>query len=157
MLLSRFAAPVLAVLNEKRSEWGLPTLRHANEMLSPLAQITQLPASLEFPIPNPPSLLHYTGPFVDAQVREPVPFPWERLDGRPLIYASMGKLQNRLDHVFRTIAEACSGLNAQLVISLGGGIRPEELGPLPGDPVVVSYAPQLESLAAPRRSSPMPG
>jgi MGT family glycosyltransferase len=32
----------------------------------------------------------------------------------------------------------------QLVISLGGGLEPEQLGPLSGDPLVVSYAPQLE-------------
>jgi len=146
MLLSRFAAPVLAVLNEQRKIWGLPILRHVSDMLSPLAQITQLPEALEFPVPNHPPQLHYTGPFVDPRVRQPVSFPWEKLDGRPLIYASMGTLQNRLDHVFRTIAEACDGLDAQLVISLGGGIRPEDLGPLPGDPLVVGYAPQLELL-----------
>jgi zeaxanthin glucosyltransferase len=145
MLLSRFAAPVLAVLNEQRRTWGLPMLRHVSDMLSPLAQITQLPEALEFPVPNHPQL-HYTGPFVDPQVRQPVSFPWEKLDGRPLIYASMGTLQNRLDNVFRTIAEACDGLDAQLVISLGGGIRPEDLGPLPGNPLVVGYAPQLEIL-----------
>ena len=147
MLLSRFAAPVLAVLNAKRREWGLPELRHASDMLSPLAQITQLPAALEFPVPNLPLNLHYTGPFVDPQVRQAVSFPWERLDGRPLIYASMGTLQNRLDHVFRTIAKACDGLHAQLIISLGGGMQPEELGPLPGNPLVIGYAPQLEILS----------
>jgi len=29
-------------------------------------------------------------------------------------------------------------------LSLGGGKKPEELGPMPGDPIVVQYAPQLE-------------
>lgn len=146
MVISRFAASVLAVLNEQRREWGLTPLRHAGDMLSPLAQITQLPAALEFPVPDLPPLLHYTGPFVDPQVREPVSFPWEKLDGRSLIYASMGTLQNRLGHVFQMIADACSGLDAQLMISLGGGIQPEDLGSLPGNPLVVSYAPQLEIL-----------
>jgi MGT family glycosyltransferase len=42
------------------------------------------------------------------------------------------------------IAEACAGLDLQLVISLGGGLDPTLLGDLPGDPVVVGYAPQLE-------------
>ncbi len=42
------------------------------------------------------------------------------------------------------IAEACASLPVQLVISLGGGLEPEQLGPLSGDPIVVSYAPQLE-------------
>jgi zeaxanthin glucosyltransferase len=89
-------------------------------------------------------VLHYAGPFVDAQQRPPVEFPWERLDGRPLIYASLGTIQNGSETIFRTIAEACAGLNAQLVISLGGGLEPERLGTLAGDPIVVRYAPQLE-------------
>jgi MGT family glycosyltransferase len=42
------------------------------------------------------------------------------------------------------MAEACAGLDLQLVISLGGGQDPALLGDLPGDPVVVGYAPQLE-------------
>ena len=48
------------------------------------------------------------------------------------------------------IAEACAGLDLQLVISLGGGQDPALLGDLPGDPVVVGYAPQLELI---RRSA----
>ncbi len=58
----------------------------------------------------------------------------------------MGTIQNRLLPVFQTIAEACNGLDAQLVISLGGSASPEVLPELPGNPLVVSYAPQLELL-----------
>lgn len=73
-----------------------------------------------------------------------MPFPYERLTGRPLIYASMGTLQNRLLHVFEHIARACQGLGAQLVISLGGSADPGSLPPLAGSPLVVRYAPQPE-------------
>src|SRR5262249_29170637 len=74
-----------------------------------------------------------------------VDFPWERLDpDRPLAYASMGTLQNGILRTFRMIAEACAGLDLQLVISLGGGQDPALLGDLPGDPVVVGYVPQLD-------------
>ena len=48
------------------------------------------------------------------------------------------------------IADACEGLDLQLVISLGGGQDPSLLGDLPGDPIVVGYAPQLELI---RRST----
>jgi MGT family glycosyltransferase len=37
-------------------------------------------------------------------------------------------------------------LDAQLVISLGGSASPESLPELPGSPLVVGYAPQLELL-----------
>jgi MGT family glycosyltransferase len=56
----------------------------------------------------------------------------------------MGTLQNRVLPTFRMIAEACAGIEVQLVISLGGGQDPALLGDLPGDPIVVGYAPQLE-------------
>jgi UDP:flavonoid glycosyltransferase YjiC (YdhE family) len=143
-LLSRVAAPIFALVNEQRIAWGLKPLRRSTDALSPLAQIAQLPAVLEFDVPGLPPLLHYTGPFVDHRQRSRVDFPWERLDGRPLVYASLGTLQNGSEEIFRTIAHACAGLEAQLVISLGGGLDPERLGVLPGNPLVVRFAPQLE-------------
>jgi MGT family glycosyltransferase len=68
------------------------------------------------------------------------------LTGQPLIYASLGTIQNRLEWIFHTIAEACEGINAQLVLSLGGSGNPESFSQLPGDPLIVKYAPQLELL-----------
>jgi MGT family glycosyltransferase len=56
----------------------------------------------------------------------------------------MGTIQNGVLETFRTMAEACAGLNLQLVISLGGGQDPAMLSDLPGDPIVVGYAPQLD-------------
>lgn len=60
------------------------------------------------------------------------------------MYASLGTMQNGSQDIFRVIADACAGLPVQLVISLGGGLDPERLGVLSGDPLVVKYAPQLE-------------
>jgi MGT family glycosyltransferase len=65
---------------------------------------------------------------------------------RPLAFVSMGTLQNGIEQVFRLVTEACAGLPIQLVISLGGGLSEESLGALPGSPLVVRYAPQLELL-----------
>jgi zeaxanthin glucosyltransferase len=146
-LLSRIAAPIFWDVNRQRNLWGLKPFQHAEEALSPLAQVTQLPEALEFEVggEKPPGL-HYTGPFVHPQQRPAVEFPWERLDGRPLIYASLGTLQNGSEVIFRTIAAACAGLDSQLLISLGGGLDPARLGELAGDPLVVRFAPQLEIL-----------
>jgi len=47
--------------------------------------------------------------------------------------------------LFRCIAEACAGIDAQLVMSLGNTAA--SLGNLPGAPVVVNYAPQLDLLS----------
>jgi UDP:flavonoid glycosyltransferase YjiC (YdhE family) len=136
---------VLSTINRQRRAWGLPPARGLNALFSRLAQVAQLPATLELPGPRLPPQVHYTGPWTDAAGREPVYFPWSRLDlDRPLVYASMGTLQNGILRTFRMIAEACAGLDLQLVISLGGGQDPALLGDLPGDPVVVGYAPQLD-------------
>jgi MGT family glycosyltransferase len=136
---------VLRTINRQRRAWGLPTVRNINDTFSELAQIAQLPVALELPGRRLPPCFHHTGPWTDATGRLPVDFPWSRLDpGRPLMYASMGTLQNGVLHTFRMIAEACAGLDLQLVISLGGGQDPALLGDLPGDPLVVGYAPQLE-------------
>ena len=143
-VLTRVAAPIFAAVDEYRAAWGLEVGRDPGEGLSKLAQITQLPRALEFDIEPLPPNLYYTGPFVDAQQRPAVDFPWDRLDGRPLVFASLGTLQNRSLDLFRKIADACAGLNVQLVISLGGGLEPDRLGALSGDPMVVRFAPQLE-------------
>lgn len=145
--LLRLAAPIFKEVNQQRRAGGLrPHQRPADE-LSSLAQITQLPEALEFQVQGPkPEGLYYTGPFLQVRGRPAVPFPWERLDGRPLIYASLGTLQNGSETIFQTIAEACAGLNAQLVISLGGGLQPAALGKLAGDALVVHFAPQPELL-----------
>lgn len=142
--LSRFARRLFKAVNRKRTEWGIEPLKKWPDALSPLAQIAQLPAALEFEIDHRHPLLHYTGPFVNAEQRPKIDFAWDRLDGRPLVYASLGTLQNGSKEIFRKIAEACAGLPVQLVISLGGGIDPDRLGALSGDPLVVRYAPQLE-------------
>ena len=143
-LLSKVAWPIFSLVNEQRRIWGLKPLKRSTDALSPLAQIAQLPEILEFETDERSPLLRYAGPFVDPQLRTAIVFPWDRLDGRPLVYASLGTLQNGSEEIFRTIAAACAGLEAQLVISLGGGLNPERLGSLPGDPIVVRYAPQLE-------------
>lgn len=80
-----------------------------------------------------------------------MPFPWEWLDGRPLIYASCGTFQNCLEHVFRAIIEACAPLDALTVIALGkDALSPEDFGAVPANTLLVPYTPQAELL---RRAS----
>jgi MGT family glycosyltransferase len=142
---------ILRTINRQRRAWGLPPASGFNSLFSRLAQVTQLPAALELPGRYLPPRFHHTGPWTDARGRTSVDFPWSRLDpNRPLVYVSMGTLQNGILRTFRMIAEACAGLDLQLAISLGGGQDPAVLGNLPGDPVVVGYAPQLELI---RRSA----
>ena len=145
-MLHRVAKPIRDVINEYRQQWNLPLILHPNDNYSKLAQLSQAPAEFEFPRQELPKWFHFTGPYHSSASRAPVSFPFQKLTGERLIYASMGTLQNRLIRVFEDIASACEGLDAQLVISLGGSAKPESLPELPGNSLVVEYAPQLELL-----------
>lgn len=145
-LLTQLTKPITTVTAMTRKEWHLPKQVHPNDAYSPLAQISQQPSEFEFPRQNLPPWFHFTGPYHYSIERESVSFPYERLTGQPLIYASMGTIQNQLIDVFQTIAAACNGLEAQLVLSLGGSAHRDDLPTLTGNPIVVDYAPQLELL-----------
>ncbi|MBV8887793.1 MAG: hypothetical protein JO235_27875, partial [Chroococcidiopsidaceae cyanobacterium CP_BM_RX_35] len=126
--------------------WHLPTYQSPDEYFSQLAQISQQPAEFDFPRVALPKCFHYTGPLRNPSPQA-VAFPYERLNGQPLIYASLGTQQNTKAGLFHQIAAACEGLEAQLVISHGGGMSAAAIQTLPGSPLVVSYAPQLELLS----------
>jgi MGT family glycosyltransferase len=141
-------ASILALINRQRQEWGLQPKTGLHACDSELAQIAQLLSGLDFPNRKTASHFHYTGPFVDEAGRREISFPWSRLDSsRPLVYVSMGTLQNGIEWVFREVAKACAELPVQTVISLGGGLSREVFKDLPGDPIVVNYAPQLELIS----------
>jgi zeaxanthin glucosyltransferase len=144
--LNRLYAPILMRIQERRRQVGLPVPARIADVWSGRLQVSQQPEAFEFPRRKLPTQVRFVGPLRLPDGYPAVPFPWERLDGRRLIYASLGTLQNRVAGTFRRIAQACDGLDAQLVISTGYGVAAEDLGDLPGRPVVVSYAPQLELL-----------
>ncbi len=141
-LVNPFTKPMQKLRSDYRKSWKLPPEVSSD---SQLAIVTQQPAEFEYPRQNLPTYFHFTGPYHNKTSRKPVDFPWDNLNGKPLIYASMGTLQNQLNDVFLAIAAACVDLDAQLVISLGGASL-EGLPALPGNPIVVSYAPQLALL-----------
>jgi zeaxanthin glucosyltransferase len=132
---------------EHRRRLGMPfEPSDFNAAFSKLARISQLPAAFDFPNPCWPPWFHYTGPFHDGLGRTPTEFPWHRLTSQPLIYASMGTVQNGAEQVFRTIAAACAGPGCQLVLSLGENVSLDSVGPLPANCIAVPHAPQLELL-----------
>jgi MGT family glycosyltransferase len=135
---------IIGEIRRFRKRQGLCDYNILWENTSRLATLAQISSSFDFPRANLPDWFHYVGALHDVSRRDPVDFPFEQLDGRPLIYASMGTAQNRLLKVFHTIAEACRRIDAQLVISLGGGVSPDAIGHLEGNPIVVKFAPQLE-------------
>lgn len=145
-LFDRITRPIQTVLVEYRQQWHLPPNQTPDDSFSQLAQISQQPAEFDFPRVALPNCFHYVGPLRNSSPQT-VTFPYERLNGQPLIYASLGTQQNTKAELFHQIAAACEGLEAQLVISHGGGMSAAAIQSLPGSPLVVSYAPQLELLS----------
>jgi UDP:flavonoid glycosyltransferase YjiC (YdhE family) len=140
------AAPRIRVTNRHARRAGVTVRRSLADLASPDVQISSLVPELNFGVMPPAgSPLRYVGPLVDGR-RPVVPFPWERLDGRPLVYASLGTVQDRAEGLFEMIAAACAPLPVQLVVTLGDELGHRPRPELPGDPIVVSHAPQLDLL-----------
>jgi UDP:flavonoid glycosyltransferase YjiC (YdhE family) len=119
--------------------------------------------AVELELPHTPSpRLRYIGPLIRADRQEPDLAPaerrrWDDLVAarrsagpdrrRPLVYASLGTMwaadRSLLD---RLIAAVASTPDRDLVLGLGGGLDPVELGSLPPNVIATAWAPQLEML-----------
>jgi zeaxanthin glucosyltransferase len=142
----RVRGPIRRALDAYRRSLGFGSVRTIRKDYPCLAHISQLPRCLDFECKlRSPDFLH-TGPWISPAPRPHMDFPWDRLDGRPLIYATLGTTRNIQPQLFRIIAEACSTLGVQLVISLGKRFDPASFADLPGQPLVTRFAPQLELL-----------
>jgi zeaxanthin glucosyltransferase len=134
-----------SLINRYRKAWRLEPHQNLDQTFSPFAQISQQIREFDFPRRHLPDTFHYAGPLMRDGTGS-VEFPWDRLDGRALIYASLGTVVNRNARLYRIIIDACSAIHAQLVLSLGGGGNADAYRDLPGSPIVVDFAPQLELL-----------
>lgn len=143
-LLNICARPIRKVINEYRQVCRLPLYRHPHDAFSKLAQISQLPKAFDFPRKTLPPYFHFVGPLINFN-RDSVSLD-NLLTDQPLIYATPGTVTNRIPKIFHKIASACLGLDIQLVMDLGNGMSPNDLGTLPGNPIVLKAAPQLQIL-----------
>jgi zeaxanthin glucosyltransferase len=144
--------PVTATAQAYAKEVGLSVdWNNPHSTLSPLAWITQCPREFDFGGGPDFPQFHYAGPFHDGRGRMDFDFPWQQLTGEPIVYASMGTLQNGLADIFRSITQAAIGLKElQVVLAVGAQLDPKQLGVVPANVMVVSYTPQIEVL---KRSS----
>lgn len=138
--------PVRRILDRYRSQAGLGPVSGMGTAFPELAHITQWPQCLSKPRQELPDRFFYTGPFVSGDSRSQIDFPWHKLNCQPVVYASLGTTLKADPNVYHCIAAACVGLDVQLVITLGGRRNPEDFAELPGNPLVVENAPQLDLL-----------
>jgi len=135
--------PILVPIQNHRRRVGLSIPAALCDCWSTRLQISQQPDVLEFPRRHLPQQLHFVGPLQQPPTNAPPDFPWSQLDGRPLVYASLGTLANRLVHVFRAILDGLASEPVQVVVALGRRDATWTL-PTPPNALVVGYAPQLD-------------
>ncbi len=148
-LLGRIAKPITQTIDQQRQEWQLIPYKNYEDAYSPLAQICQLPREFDFPRENLPAHFHYVGLLQNPSGVESIgvkdlEFPWSRLNDKPLVYASLGTLQNKVPKVFQSIAQATRNLDVQLVISLGNINSDPTDYDLPSSAIVVPFAPHQQ-------------
>jgi MGT family glycosyltransferase len=141
------AVPIVALESDYVARVGLPIdVQDPMSHRSKIGQLTQTPKEFDFPGDHWPAYFHYTGPWHDPSLRPPVDFPWDKLTGEPLIYASMGTLQNGAERIFEVIVAAAQARGRQLVLSIGKNLDLGKIGTLSENTIVVRSAPQLEVL-----------
>jgi MGT family glycosyltransferase len=138
-------SPIRNKINSYRRKWALKPLRSLYETFSPILELAQQTSDFDFPRQSPPPQLHYIG-LIRRSTSANIAFPFDRLDGRPLVYGSLGTVAVDTKGIFRMLADACAQLPVQLVITLGGTGDTSQYADLPGDPIVVNYAPQMAIL-----------
>lgn len=139
----RFLNPIRIAREARGHHWNV--WNYLNEIPGSLAHVAQLPSCLDFPRQHAPDHFHHTGPWHESMHASEAGFDWDWLDERPLLYASLGTLQNGQDHLYQLILAACAELPLQVVLTLGRdyGNRPERIPP---NARVLGYGPQLALL-----------
>ena len=140
----RIERPTLERINHRRRNWNMSPHADLSETLSDAGYLSQWPPGFDFPLRACSTPVHYTGPTLSTAGRERISFPWSELTGDPVVYVSAGTVSDPQSY-FEAIAAGCAELPVQLVITQGGGDHPAR-GSLPGDPLIVPFAPQLEVL-----------
>lgn len=114
--------------------WNLPGRSNVVDCLSPLADITQLVRQLDFPRRALPTTFHYVGPIRGG--RPPQKRVKKAPGTQPLVFASLGTLQNHRLRLFQRIAKACRANGVRLILSHANGLSPRQAASIDADEVV---------------------
>lgn len=129
------ARPIDRVLTHAAERQGLGW--KADDVFSPLLQVSQCVRGLDFPRAELPDSFRYCGPFRDQRQAGPTP-----PDDRPLVFCSLGSLQGERLGVFRAMALACADLGTRAVIGHGGLLSDRDAARIGAGALVRDFWPQ---------------
>jgi len=118
--------------------------------LSLFPELVFFPECFDFRRATPIEGTFYVEPSIDIE-RNDKAFPWDKLDGRPLVFCSLGSLvtfkflalSRRLFQMFLDVMRQRPDLQA--VVAIGHYLRPEEFN-CPENVILVDVAPQVSLL-----------
>lgn len=89
--------------------------------------------------------VHFVGPSI-APRGDSSGFPFDQLEGRQVIYVSLGTVLNNNPAFFRVCLQAFTGTPYTVVMSIGESVSLASLGTIPPNFIVRPFNPQLEIL-----------
>jgi len=144
-----------AYLNERKALKAIDPAwrRKVFNLVSPYLYLYFSTDKVEYPRKTIIPQIYYVGPCILEPEEDQLPdFPWERLDKNlPLIYIATGTLlYNNYKKFYKNALNALSEKNfpipVQVVMAMGSQELIDELGEVPSNFIVVSYAPQIKLL-----------
>lgn len=115
------------------------TIADADDALDRDAVLAFVPPSLQSSAAPLPSTAHSFRPASNGD--DGLPAGWSLPRDRT-VYMTLGTVFNRSTDAFRRMIDAVADLDANVILALGRGLDPEEVGPTPEHVRVASFVPQ---------------
>lgn len=87
----------------------------------------------------------FVGPLI-RETRGDSEFPWKKLEGKTVIYISLGTIRNLRPDFYRACFKALAGSDVLVVTAVGKQTDIDSLGEIPDNFIVRDYAPQIDIL-----------
>lgn len=137
-------APSLAAA---RADFGLPA---DPDVIGPFRYLgLSFASALDNPVVMDAPTTHRLRPPLDLANGESAGIPWPGyLPDRPLVYATLGTVYNRLATIFEAILTGLRDANVNVLATIGPGQDPAQFGPQPDHIRLERYLPQAALLSA---------
>ena len=138
----------MSALAGLRERFGVPGLHNPFELMHAYGDLNLIYTSRAFQ-PHAQAFddkrFQFVGPSLSPRPDTPR-FPFEALDGRPLLYISLGTVYRDRGPFFHACIEAFANAPWQVVMAVGQNIGPRDLESIAENFVVLETVPQIEVL-----------